>query len=92
MIPTRWAPALFALTLAACAAPEPGATPPAAAGAVPEQVVAMAAPYQFVQSARLMDDGCYWYSHAGPVETTLLPLKTVDGRPICLARETAPTG
>lgn len=57
-------------------------------GAIPEQVVALAAPYQNVATARLLPrDGCYWYLHDGPVETTLLPLRTVDGRPICTARQ-----
>ena len=74
------------LTLGACAAPfgtaMDGAAPNGAA--VPEEVVAMAAPYQDVSSARLMpEDGCYWYRHVGPVETTMLPLRTVGGRPIC---------
>lgn len=55
---------------------------------IPEQVAALAAPYQDVSTARLLPrDGCYWYLHEGPVETTLLPLRTVDGRPICAARE-----
>jgi hypothetical protein len=30
-----------------------------------------------------LPDGCYWYRHIGPVETTMLPLLTVEGRPIC---------
>ncbi|MEI4234759.1 hypothetical protein [Roseovarius sp. D22-M7] len=52
--------------------------------AVPEEVIALAAPYQDVATARLLPrDGCYWYRHEGPVETTLLPLRTADGRPIC---------
>jgi hypothetical protein len=55
---------------------------------IPEQVAALAAPYQDVSTARLLPrDGCYWYLHEGPVETTLLPLRTIDGRPICAARE-----
>lgn len=54
---------------------------------IPEQVAAVAAPYQDVSTARLLPrDGCYWYLHHGPVETTLLPLRTIDGRPICVAR------
>lgn len=53
-------------------------------GALPEAIAALAAPNQDLQSARLSPvDGCYWYVYAGPVETTLLPLRTVDGRPIC---------
>lgn len=50
-----------------------------------EAIAALAAPGQDVGSARLVaPDNCYWYEHTGPVETTLLPLKTVDGQPICL--------
>ena len=57
-------------------------------GTIPEQVAALAAPYQNVSTARLLPrDGCYWYLHQGPVEPTLLPLRTIDGRPICYARE-----
>jgi hypothetical protein len=48
----------------------------------------MAAPDQDVATARLVpEDGCYWYEHSGPVETTLLPLRTANGNPICVARE-----
>jgi hypothetical protein len=54
--------------------------------AVPEAVIALAAPYQDISTARLLpEDGCYWYAHAGPVESTLLPLRTSEGRPICAA-------
>ena len=74
------------LALGACAAPfgtglDREARPDAA---VPEAVVAMAAPYQDVATARLMpEDGCYWYRHVGPVETTMLPLRTPAGDRIC---------
>lgn len=52
---------------------------------VPEALVALAAPYQSLEAVRLLpDDGCYWYRHQGPVETTLLPLRTQEGRPICV--------
>lgn len=55
---------------------------------LPEEVVAVAAPWQDLTTARLMpEDGCYWYQHQGPVETTLLPLRTPEGRPICAAAE-----
>lgn len=51
---------------------------------LPESVVAMAAPNQDLSSAVILpEDGCYWYQHQGPVETTLLPLRTKEGRPIC---------
>lgn len=49
----------------------------------PEALVALAAPGQNLETIRLLDDGCFWYSHTGPVETTLLPLRTAAGRPIC---------
>lgn len=58
------------------------------AGNVPEAVLAVAAPYQNLATARLRpEDGCYWYLHSGPVETTLIPLRSVDGRPICTSPE-----
>lgn len=51
---------------------------------LPEGVSMIAAPYQNLQEVILQpEDGCYWYRHAGPVEITMLPLRTVDGRPIC---------
>ncbi|MEM1373795.1 MAG: hypothetical protein AAGF78_05360 [Pseudomonadota bacterium] len=49
---------------------------------VPEEVVAVADP-RHVGTARLLEDGCYWYVHDNVVETTFLPLRTPDGRPIC---------
>lgn len=54
---------------------------------VPPEVVMMADPYQDLQAVRLKpEDNCYWYQHEGPVEATLLPLRTREGRPICLQR------
>lgn len=56
---------------------------------VPPQVVLLAAPYQNLQEVILKpEDGCYWYRHVGPVETTMLPLRTTEGRPICIAAST----
>ncbi|MDP5362086.1 MAG: hypothetical protein NWP79_08085 [Paracoccaceae bacterium] len=59
---------------------------------LPEAVTAVAAPFQNLEAVVLLpDDNCYWYNHAGPVETTLLPLRTTQGRPICVERaEVAP--
>ena len=52
--------------------------------ALPPELYALAAPGQDIASARLLpQDNCYWYEHRGQVETTLLPLTTADGRPIC---------
>ena len=51
---------------------------------LPEGVALIAAPYQNLQEVVLKpEDGCYWYRHYGQVETTMLPLRTVQGRPIC---------
>lgn len=60
------------------------------AAAVPEAVLAAAAPFQDLTSVQLRDDGCYWYRHSGPVETTFLPLLTREGRPICTRAPDAP--
>ena len=58
-------------------------------GNVPEAVIALAAPDQDVATARLVpEDGCYWYEHSGPVETTLFPLRTPNGNRISTPRET----
>ncbi|MEM6277471.1 MAG: hypothetical protein AAF714_11030 [Pseudomonadota bacterium] len=72
------------LTVAACE-PVPGQNTGAGAAfatQVPEEVLAVADP-RHVGTARLLDDGCYWYVHDNAVETTFLPLRTPDGRPIC---------
>ena len=54
---------------------------------LPEEVVTLAAPNQNLQAVRLLEeDGCYWYEHDGPVETTLLPLLSKRGRHICNQR------
>lgn len=51
---------------------------------LPESVLAIAAPYQDLTSVRINEeDGCYEYRHVGPVETTFLPLRATNGRPIC---------
>lgn len=53
---------------------------------ISEAVAARAAPGQDLSTARLLpEDGCYWYEHRGPVETTLVPLRTVGGAPLCTA-------
>lgn len=76
-------PMVLSGCVAAGSSPEDRPLPP-----LPEEVVAVAAPWQDLTTARLMpEDGCYWYQHAGPVETTMLPLRTPEGRPICAAAE-----
>ena len=75
------------VALAACT--DTSATTSSAIVDLPESVVAMAAPNQDLSSVRILEeDGCYWYCHRGPVETTLLPLRNVEGRPICTRAQT----
>ena len=72
--------------LAGCVATGTGASQEDALPPLPEEVAAVAAPWQNLATARLMaGDNCYWYEHSGPVETTMLPLRTPEGRPICAA-------
>jgi hypothetical protein len=58
---------------------------------LPEGVVVVAAPNQNLNAVRIDPaDGCYVYRYAGPVETTFLPLRTVNGSPICTRPTEAP--
>ena len=51
---------------------------------LPEGVLSIVAPYQDLNAVRIDPvDGCFIYRHNGPVETTFLPLRSVNGRPIC---------
>ncbi|MGV6848794.1 MAG: hypothetical protein ACWA5A_10485 [Marinibacterium sp.] len=83
---TRGALALPALLiLSACETPA-GRTDPQTGylAKLPDGVTEIAAPGQDLTAVQLSpEDGCYWYRYDGPVETTLLPLRTRDGRPIC---------
>lgn len=77
-----------ALLLAACATPPndagPALTEDGFVKELPEDVLALAAPFQDLNAVRIEPaDGCYYYRYTGPVETTFLPLRTRDGRPIC---------
>ncbi|MDD9976393.1 MAG: hypothetical protein OXQ30_01475 [Boseongicola sp.] len=78
----KLSPALALAVLSACA------TNGGFLRELPEDVVALAAPNQNLQAVKLLEeDGCYWYEHDGPVETTLLPLLSKRGRHICLQQE-----
>ena len=80
--------AVFAVLLITAGCVSQTTTTGSDAGNVSEAVAALAAPGQDLASARLLpEDGCYWYEHRGPVETTLLPLRTAGGNPICTARD-----
>ena len=51
---------------------------------LPDGVLAIAAPYQDLNAVKIEpSDGCYVYRHVGAVETTFLPLRSINGRPIC---------
>ena len=77
------------LALAGCAVPLTKNNDPTRIGNVPEAVADLAAPDQDLTTARLRpEDGCYSYEHSGPVETTLVPLRSTGGSPICVARQT----
>jgi len=73
------------LALGACSESLSNSRGPVSLPPVPEQVAALAAPNQDIATARLRpEDNCYWYMHSGPVEDTLLPLRTAGGNPICV--------
>lgn len=70
------------LTVAGCVAANGGRYE---IGNVPPEVADRAAPGQDLSTTRLLaEDNCYWYMHNGPVESTLVPLRTRGGLPICL--------
>jgi hypothetical protein len=78
-----------ASTLVACTVAPPADVEPASPfiQELPEEILAIAAPYQDLTAVMInSSDNCYVYRHVGVVETTLLPLRTLDGRPICIAR------
>jgi hypothetical protein len=82
-----WVAGAMMLALGACVAPMP--EPETDTGFItnlPAEVISLADPDQNLQAVRIMDDGCYWYEHVGPVETTMLPLRTPSGSPICTPR------
>lgn len=57
---------------------------------LPEEVIARAAPNQNLNAVTILEeDGCFWYEHVGPVETTLLPLVSTRGRHLCTVRDEA---
>lgn len=81
-------PAIAAMLLLTACATVPDAEISGSAADVleelPPELLAIAAPHQDLTSVRIQpEDGCYWYQWIGPVETTYLPVRTVDGRPIC---------
>jgi hypothetical protein len=94
MTAARLAPALLLLLTAACAttpAPEEDDGLPGVPVEMSEELVAQLAPGQNIETVRLLpEDGCYWYQWQGPVETTYLPLRTREGRMICVRQPDQP--
>ena len=75
---------LVFLGLAGCAVQNSDGTVSVPSGDVPAEVLEAAAPNQDLSFVELREsDNCYWYRYRGPVETTMLPLRTRSGRPIC---------
>ncbi|WP_245706617.1 hypothetical protein [Ruegeria marina] len=84
---TDFIKALVLVTLAG-ACTEVSTTPdqsgPGTSVRISDEVASIAAPNQDLTAVRLLpEDNCYWYRYVGPVETTYLPLRTTEGRPIC---------
>lgn len=78
--------AISVLLIGACTVQNPDGTV-SVASTVPPEVAAAAAPNQDLSFVELRDsDNCYWYRHRGPVETTMIPLRTREGRQICVQR------
>ena len=46
-----------------------------------------ARPGQDLSTVRLQSDGCYYWLWSGPVEDTLIPLESREGRAICARRQ-----
>ncbi len=71
------------LTLLGACVPYTPSTPEGETVSLPPEVLAVLAPGQAIDTARIESDGCYWVEHRGPVETTYIPLKTRDDRLVC---------
>lgn len=81
-----WCAGFAALLVSACG-DMPNNAPERTDGFIPvlsEGVLAIAAPGQNLNAVKINPaDGCYVYQHSNPIETTFLPLRTTEGRPIC---------
>lgn len=74
-----------AILLSGCAPMDDGIDPQTGyLRELPEELVNLADPGQDLAAVQLnAEDGCFWYLYNGPIEATMLPLRTRDGRPIC---------
>ena len=76
--------AAFGLSACVEATSTGGAAPDQFIGEVPESILEIAGPNQDLTALQVDPvDGCYTFRHIGPVETTMLPLRAKNGRPIC---------
>lgn len=83
-VPFKAVGALASATILGACATAPKAGPDGVLEAVPEPVLAIAAPYQNLEKVRIgPHDNCYWYLHEGVVQDTWLPLRTNTGNLIC---------
>lgn len=81
-----WIAGCAALFVTSCGAVQSTSSGPADGffKELPEGVLAIAATNQDLTAVRIdPTDGCYVYRYVGPVETTFLPLRSTNGRPIC---------
>jgi len=59
-------------------------------GTLSPDLLAIADPRQNLNAVKIDPvDGCFVYQYQGPVETTFLPLRSTEGRPICSQRPAA---
>lgn len=82
-----WLAGCALLALGACSDVQPATSGPdeGLLKEVPEAVLALAASNQDLTAIRIDPvDRCFTYRYRGPVETTFLPLRTDEGRPICI--------
>ncbi|MEM6388739.1 MAG: hypothetical protein AAF825_02755 [Pseudomonadota bacterium] len=61
--------------------------PPTETLSVDERIAEAARPGQDLSTVRLQSDGCYYWLWSGPVEDTLIPLESREGRAICARRQ-----
>ncbi|MGR3836780.1 MAG: hypothetical protein ACU0A2_00360 [Cognatishimia sp.] len=81
----KWTLALVGLVgLTACADSSSSGN----AGPASDRLREVAAPGQDLSRVKVdAANGCYVYEYRGPVETTYLPVRTRDGRPVCTRKQ-----
>jgi len=91
MKPWFWIVGCAPLLVAACANVQSSGPTDSFFTELPEGVLAIVEANQDLTAVRIdPTDGCYVYRYVGPVETTFLPLRATNGRPICSRPANAP--